>query len=164
MIKADNGAVLQEFSVQLTSCINMLRKMGYSNKIDNPDNLKKTVDRLLFSVRLKWRDTVDSIIEQEARDVTVNDIVAPKVKAARISSFLEGKGQEVLRLTNFQLTENLKILCFQTRNQNVLCVVLTIGYRAVTSIESRPLRNDKSLFEVVRSFLKYPSGSHRNNA
>lgn len=73
VIKTEDGAALQQFSIQLTSCVNTLREIGYINKLDNPDNLKKIIDRLPYSMRLKWRDIVDCIIEEEARDVTVRD-------------------------------------------------------------------------------------------
>ena len=74
VIKNEDGAALQQFSIQLTSCVNTLRDIGYINKLDNPDNLKKIIDQLPYSIRLKWRDTVHRIIEKEAREVTVRDI------------------------------------------------------------------------------------------
>ena len=43
------------------------------------------MDRLPYGMRLKWRDTVDRIVESEARDVTVEDImvfVTAKARAA----------------------------------------------------------------------------------
>ena len=42
------------------------------------------IDRLLYPMRIKWRDTVDRIIKNEARDVTVkdiNDFVTAKARA-----------------------------------------------------------------------------------
>ena len=62
-----------------------MNEIGYLNKLDNPDNLKKIIDRLPYSFRLKWRDTVNRIIEREDRDVTVKDItefVTAKARAA----------------------------------------------------------------------------------
>ena len=73
-IKNEDGTALQQFSVQLTSCTNTLEKIGYLEKLYNSDNLKKIIDRLSYLMRIKWRDTVDRIIEKEARDVTVKDI------------------------------------------------------------------------------------------
>ena len=84
-IKSEDGTALQQFSIQLTSCVNTLKEIGYLGKLDNPDNLKKIIDRLPYSFRLKWRDTVDRIIEREDRDVTVKDImefVTAKARAA----------------------------------------------------------------------------------
>ena len=74
-IRTDDGPALQQFSIQLTSCVNTLKEIGYLNKLDNPDNLKKIIDRLPYAMRVKWRDTVDQIVEREARDVTVADIM-----------------------------------------------------------------------------------------
>ena len=52
-----------------------MKEIGYLNNLDNPDNLKKIIDRLPYSIRVKWRDTFDEIVEREARDVTVADIM-----------------------------------------------------------------------------------------
>ena len=73
-IKNEDATALQRFSVQLTSCTNTLEKIGYLGKLDNPDNLKKLIERLPYTMRAKWRETVDRIIEREARDVTIKDI------------------------------------------------------------------------------------------
>lgn len=84
-IKSEDGTALQQFSIQLTSCINTLREIGYLNKLDNPENLKKIIDRLPFGIRLKWGDAVDRIVEKGRRDVTVKDItdfVTAKARAA----------------------------------------------------------------------------------
>ena len=74
-IRTDDGPALQQFSIQLTSRVNSLKEIGYLNKLNNPDNLKKIIDRLPYAMRVKWRDTVDQIVEREARDVTVADIM-----------------------------------------------------------------------------------------
>ena len=100
-IKPEDGAALQQFSIQLTSCQNTLREFRYLNKLDNPDNLKKIVDRLPYALRLKWRNTVDRIIENEGRDVTVQDInkfVTTKARAVTHPVFgkvITDKGKHV---------------------------------------------------------------------
>ena len=101
-IKPEDGTALEQFSIQLSSCVNTLNEIGYVNKLDNPDNLKKIIDRLPFGIRLKWRDAVDRIIEKENRDVTVKDImdfVAAKARAATHPIFgkvvNENKGKQV---------------------------------------------------------------------
>ena len=84
-IKSEDGTALQQFSVQLTSCANTLEKIGYLDKLNNSDNLKKIIDRLPYAMRVKWRDNVDRIVERESRDVTikdVNDFVTAKARAA----------------------------------------------------------------------------------
>ena len=85
-IRTDDGPALQQFSIQLTSCVNTLKEIGYLNKLDNPDNLKNIIDRLPYSMRVKWRDTVDQIVEREARDVTVADIMKFVTAKARAAS------------------------------------------------------------------------------
>ena len=80
----------------------MLKEIGYINKLDNPDNIKKIIDRLPFGIRLKWRDAVDCIIEKENRDVNIKDImdfVAATARAATHPIFgkvvNENKGKQV---------------------------------------------------------------------
>lgn len=52
-IKPKEGSALEQFSIQLSICVNTLKEIGYINKLDNPDNLKKIIDRLPFGIRLK---------------------------------------------------------------------------------------------------------------
>ena len=45
-IKPEDGSALKQFSIPLSSCVNTLKEIGYVNKLDNSDNLKKIIDRL----------------------------------------------------------------------------------------------------------------------
>ncbi len=84
-IKSEDGNALVQFSIQLTSCTNTLKEIGSLGKLDHPENLKRVIDRLPFGMRLKWRDTVDRIIENEERDVRIEDVrkfVTAKARAA----------------------------------------------------------------------------------
>ena len=74
-IKAEDGAALLSFFALLTTCKNMLNEIGYLSKIENPDSLKKVVARLPFSLRQKWCEVADEIMEEKAREVTIADIV-----------------------------------------------------------------------------------------
>ena len=85
IIKSEDGNALLQFSVQLTSCTNTLKEIGSLGKLDHPENLRRVINRLPFEMRLKWRDTVDRIIESEERDVTIEDVtkfVTAKARAA----------------------------------------------------------------------------------
>ncbi len=82
-IKADEGTMLQEFSVQLSSCVNTLKEIDCVSKLNNPDNLKKIIDRLPYGMRLRWRDVVDNIIERDNRDVTIEDVTDFVISKAR---------------------------------------------------------------------------------
>lgn len=53
-VKSEDGNALQQLSIQLTSCTNTLTEIGYLSKLDNPDNLKKIIERLSFGISLKW--------------------------------------------------------------------------------------------------------------
>ena len=73
-IKHEDGSALQEFSIQLTSCTNTLERIGYLDKLNNSDNLKKIIDRLPYSMRANWRDYVDRIVQNKARDINIKDL------------------------------------------------------------------------------------------
>ena len=85
-IKADDGAGLQKLSVQLTSCSNTLTEIGYVSKLQNPDTLRKIVDRLPVGLKLKWRELVDVIIQKEDREFTVKDLTDFVVTRARVAN------------------------------------------------------------------------------
>ena len=73
-IRAEDGPSLQKFSILLTSCRNTLKEIGYLNRLENPDSLRKIVERLPYPLRLKWRDLVDTISQKEKRDPNLKDI------------------------------------------------------------------------------------------
>ena len=86
VIKPDDGVELQKFSIQLTSCANTLKEIGSIGKLDNSENLKKIINRLPTAMRYKWRDVVDRIVEQERRDVTINDVTKFVTSRARVAN------------------------------------------------------------------------------
>ena len=115
-IKVEDGTALQSFSALLTTCKNTLNEIGYLNKIENPDSLKKVVARLPFSLRQKWREVADEKTEAKAREVTIADIADFVEKKARIlthpifgdiisepksKSVLEGRRSANRRLSSF---------------------------------------------------------------
>ena len=166
-IKSEDGTALQQFSIQLTSCVNTLKEIGYLNKLDNPDNLKKIIDRLPYSFRLKWRDTVDRIIEREDRDVTVKDItefVTAKARAATHPVFGKVVNERPLKplvskqtrrqASGFQLRpkENLHLLKrHRTTSLNVPCVAKGIGCPDAASFVDSLYWKDKTS-SMKRSF------------
>ena len=50
-IRSEDGNALQKFSVQLTSCKNALKDIGYLNKLENPEALRKVIERLPYGIR-----------------------------------------------------------------------------------------------------------------
>lgn len=59
-------------------------------KLDNPEYLKRIINRLPYGIRIRWRDTVDQIVEKGRRDVTTEDVtkfVTTKARAANHSIF-----------------------------------------------------------------------------
>ena len=85
-IKADDGPSLQRLSVQLTSCKNSLKKIGYLSKIENPDTLQRIIGRRPLGLRQKWRDKADVITEEQKREVTIADIAEFVERKARIAN------------------------------------------------------------------------------
>ncbi|KAK3732306.1 hypothetical protein QZH41_007811 [Actinostola sp. cb2023] len=83
LTKAEDARALQRYSVLLASCVDTLTKIGYASKIDNPDTLRKIIEKLPFSLRDRWRTTADDINEVKRRDVTIHDVVDFVTKKAR---------------------------------------------------------------------------------
>ena len=95
VIKSEDGAALQQFSTPLTSCTNTLKELGYLSKLDNPDSLKKIIGKLPYGMRLRWRDVVDSIMQVQEREVTIEDITKfVNAKARAVSHPIFGKINE----------------------------------------------------------------------
>ena len=85
-LKAEDGPGLQRFSILLTSCKNTLGEIGYLSKLENPDSMRKIVERLPFSLKIKWRETVDSIMQREKRDANLRDIAEFIETRARVTN------------------------------------------------------------------------------
>lgn len=73
-IKAEDGDALEQFSIQLISCSNTLKAIGCMNKIENPDAMRKLIERLPYKLQERWRDTADRIMNDERREITIEDI------------------------------------------------------------------------------------------
>ncbi|KAK3735155.1 hypothetical protein QZH41_020254, partial [Actinostola sp. cb2023] len=73
-IRTEDGPALQKFSILLTSCNNTLKEIGYLSRLENPESLRKIVDRLPYSLKLKWREAADSITQKGKRDPTLKDM------------------------------------------------------------------------------------------
>lgn len=67
-----------------------LTKIGYLNKLENPDTLRAIVQRLPFGLRQKWRDIADNITETQNREITIadlSDFVSAKARVATHAVF-----------------------------------------------------------------------------
>ncbi|XP_033121388.1 uncharacterized protein LOC117120473 [Anneissia japonica] len=83
-LKAEDSNGLREFSANLAGCINILKEIGCSSKLESPENMRKIISKLPFRLRLAWKDSVDRIIQKEKRDVNINDMsefIADKARA-----------------------------------------------------------------------------------
>lgn len=85
-IRTESGEALRRFSTLLTSCRNTLKEIGFSSKIENPDTLKRIVDKLPFGLRLKWREVADRVTEKEGREITVDDLASFVEDRARVAA------------------------------------------------------------------------------
>jgi hypothetical protein len=81
-IKSEDAHSLQKFSILLTGCKNALKDIGYLRKIENPESLRKVVNRLPYALRRKWRDVADNITENQEREITIDDISTFVAKVA----------------------------------------------------------------------------------
>ena len=86
IIKAEDNVGLRRFSILLQSCQNALTKIGYLNKIENPDCLRKIIGRLPFDMKRRWRTKADQIFETEEREIVFDDIVKFVNKEVRAAS------------------------------------------------------------------------------
>ena len=83
-IRAERVDDLRKFSILITSCKNALKDIGYLRRINNPDVLKKIVDRLPFDMKRKWRDIADDISECKHREITIEDVASFIEKKSKI--------------------------------------------------------------------------------
>ena len=84
--RAEKVDDLRKFSILITSCKNALKDIGYLRCINNPDVLKKIVDRLPFDMKRKWRDIADNISECKHQEITIKDVASFIEKRARSAS------------------------------------------------------------------------------
>ena len=73
-ICTEDSPALQKFLIFLASCRNMLKEIGFLNRLENPEGLRKIVDWLPYPLKLKWRELVDTIIQNQARDPNLMDV------------------------------------------------------------------------------------------
>ena len=84
-IRAEDGPALQRFSILLTSCTNTLNEIGYLNRLENPESLRKIVDRLPYPLRLKWRDVVDTQSLRKKEGILTSTISQTSLKQSQES-------------------------------------------------------------------------------
>ena len=86
-IRSEDIVGLRRFSILLQSCQNALQKIGYLNKVENPDCLRKIIKRLPFHMKKRWRMKADQIFENEgSREIVFDDIVKFIAKEVRAAS------------------------------------------------------------------------------
>ena len=77
---------LQNSATFLTSCINTLKSIGHSSKIDDSDSLRGVINRLPYDLRKKWRNTADQISEEQDKEIKFEHIVIFVETQARAAS------------------------------------------------------------------------------
>ena len=95
-IRTDDGPTLHKFLILLTSCRNTLKEIGYLNRLENPEGLRKIVDRLPYPLWVKWRKLVDTIMQKEARDPNFKDITDFVEARSRVTNhpiFIKTQGE-----------------------------------------------------------------------
>ena len=61
--RAEDAESLEGFSILLSSCTNTLKVIGFLNKIEGSDNMRKIIERLSPKVQSSWRDNADRILD-----------------------------------------------------------------------------------------------------
>ena len=74
-MKPEDGTALSRFSIYLVSCRNAMSGSQYSSKFDQPDNIRRLVLKLPYSMRERWRRLVDDIMELQKRPVKFDDVI-----------------------------------------------------------------------------------------
>lgn len=85
-LKSEDVEALDNFAVLLATCKNSLKAIGYLSKIENPDAMRKIVEKLPYKLQERWRDIADDIINVKKREVTVEDISMFVDKKVRVLS------------------------------------------------------------------------------
>ena len=85
-IPNEDAGALQKFSILLTSCSNTLREIGYLNRLENPEGLRKIMERLPYKLRQKWREVADTIQVKENRDANLADVTEFVTTRSRVAS------------------------------------------------------------------------------
>ena len=80
-IKAEDAESLEGFSILLSSCSNTLKAIGYLNKIEGPDNMRKIIERLLPKLQSSWRDHADRILNAEYGFEDIASFIEEKSRA-----------------------------------------------------------------------------------
>ena len=62
--------------ILLSSCANTLKAIGYLNKIEGPESMRKVIARLLPKLQSSWRDHADRILNAYKREVCIEDIAS----------------------------------------------------------------------------------------
>ena len=122
-IRAEDGPALQRFSILLTSCTNTFNEIGYSNRLENPESLRKIVDRLPYPLRLKWRDVVDTIAQKEERDPNLHDITNFVEAKSRVTNHpifgkVQGDQKPFNQKSNWKQKRDAKSLAAQGQGQS----------------------------------------------
>ena len=85
-LKNEDVAGLENFSILLASCKNSLKAIGYLNKIENPESMRRIIEKLPFKLQERWRDVADDIMNVKTREVTIEDISSFVDKRVRAMS------------------------------------------------------------------------------
>ena len=122
-IRAEDGPALQRFSILLTSCTNTLNEIGYLNRLENPESLRKIVDRLPYPLRLKWRDVVDTIAQKEGRDPNLHDITNFVEAKSRVTNHpifgkVQGDQKPFNQKSNWKQKKDAKSFAAQGQGQS----------------------------------------------
>jgi len=96
-----------------------LKAIGYLNKIEGPDNMRKIIEILPPKLQSSWRDNADRILNVDKREVCIEYIVSfVEEKSCAVSNPIFGKLPSWLRIRRRARCEG------RSQNPRVLGLVL----------------------------------------
>ncbi|KAK0139489.1 hypothetical protein N1851_023681 [Merluccius polli] len=85
-VKAEDVNTLQNYSLFLRSCCNVMEKLKYVRELDIPTNMRAVMSKLPYKLRERWRIVAHDILEKSGQRAIFKDLVAFIEKQVQIIS------------------------------------------------------------------------------
>ena len=85
-VKVEDVNTLQNYSLFLRSCCNVMEKLKYVRELDIPTNMRAVMSKLPYKLRERWRIVAHDILETSGQGAIFKDLVAFIEKQVQIIS------------------------------------------------------------------------------
>lgn len=75
VVKAEDLRALQDYSLFLRGCCNIMGELHYVQELDMPVNMRTIISKLPYRMREQWRTTAHDIMERSHDRAHINDLV-----------------------------------------------------------------------------------------